>query len=154
MKKLAYGLLVGSLLAMNVPAFAENRAVHIALGSIGGPFDDAALQTVWQVIGDAVARGIVDTFIVVSSGETGPIEGGLSGCAEAGFHTEQQEFTAFVQQLHSIHPQSGTFFTVQPIEHCMRDVIGACTLDVRGCPDGSFVGRVPPSCEFAPCPGE
>jgi hypothetical protein len=29
-----------------------------------------------------------------------------------------------------------------------------CTLDAKLCPDGSYVGRVPPSCEFAPCPGE
>lgn len=28
----------------------------------------------------------------------------------------------------------------------------ACTLDARICPDGSAVGRIPPSCEFAPCP--
>lgn len=28
-----------------------------------------------------------------------------------------------------------------------------CTMDVRECPDGSSVGRVPPDCEFAPCPG-
>jgi hypothetical protein len=27
-----------------------------------------------------------------------------------------------------------------------------CTGDVKLCPDGSFVGRVPPACEFAPCP--
>lgn len=27
-----------------------------------------------------------------------------------------------------------------------------CTLDAKICPDGSSVGRVPPSCEFAPCP--
>ena len=30
----------------------------------------------------------------------------------------------------------------------------ACTMDVKLCPDGSGVGRVPPTCEFAPCPGE
>jgi hypothetical protein len=30
----------------------------------------------------------------------------------------------------------------------------ACTLDAKMCPDGSAVGRVPPTCEFAPCPGE
>lgn len=30
----------------------------------------------------------------------------------------------------------------------------ACALDAKECPDGSFVGRVPPKCEFAPCPGE
>ncbi len=28
----------------------------------------------------------------------------------------------------------------------------ACTMDAKICPDGSFVGRMPPSCEFAPCP--
>lgn len=29
-----------------------------------------------------------------------------------------------------------------------------CTADARICPDGTGVGRVPPSCEFAKCPGE
>ncbi len=29
---------------------------------------------------------------------------------------------------------------------------GACTLDAKLCPDGSAVGRIPPACEFAPCP--
>lgn len=27
-----------------------------------------------------------------------------------------------------------------------------CTRDVKLCPDGSYVGRQPPNCEFAPCP--
>lgn len=30
----------------------------------------------------------------------------------------------------------------------------ACTMDAKECPDGSFVGRIPPNCEFTPCPGE
>ena len=29
-----------------------------------------------------------------------------------------------------------------------------CTMDAKACPDGSFVGRIPPSCEFALCPNE
>ncbi|MDD3098212.1 MAG: Gmad2 immunoglobulin-like domain-containing protein [Candidatus Pacebacteria bacterium] len=29
-----------------------------------------------------------------------------------------------------------------------------CTMDAKECPDGSFVGRIPPDCEFALCPGE
>ncbi len=29
----------------------------------------------------------------------------------------------------------------------------ACTTEAKLCPDGSYVGRVPPSCEFASCPG-
>ncbi len=28
-----------------------------------------------------------------------------------------------------------------------------CTQDAMLCPDGSYVGRVPPSCQFAACPG-
>jgi hypothetical protein len=28
----------------------------------------------------------------------------------------------------------------------------ACTMDAMQCPDGSYVGRIPPDCEFAPCP--
>lgn len=29
-----------------------------------------------------------------------------------------------------------------------------CTMEAKICLDGSSVGRMPPSCEFAPCPGE
>lgn len=28
----------------------------------------------------------------------------------------------------------------------------ACTMEAKQCPDGSYVGRVGPDCEFAPCP--
>ena len=28
----------------------------------------------------------------------------------------------------------------------------ACTMEAKQCPDGSWVGRVPPACNFAPCP--
>lgn len=41
-----------------------------------------------------------------------------------------------------------------------KDLVGSgeeqyavCAADVRECPDGSYVSRVPPSCEFAACPG-
>jgi len=30
----------------------------------------------------------------------------------------------------------------------------ACTQDAKLCPDGSYIGRVPPKCDFALCPGE
>jgi len=29
-----------------------------------------------------------------------------------------------------------------------------CTMDAKQCPDGSFVGRVGPDCQFAACPSE
>lgn len=28
----------------------------------------------------------------------------------------------------------------------------ACTMDAKQCADGSYVGRIGPNCEFAPCP--
>lgn len=30
----------------------------------------------------------------------------------------------------------------------------ACTMEAKECSDGTFVSRIPPKCEFAPCPGE
>ncbi|PIQ66573.1 MAG: hypothetical protein COV96_00805 [Candidatus Zambryskibacteria bacterium CG11_big_fil_rev_8_21_14_0_20_42_18] len=36
----------------------------------------------------------------------------------------------------------------------VEDDIILCTQEVRLCPDGSYVGRKAPSCEFATCPGE
>ena len=30
----------------------------------------------------------------------------------------------------------------------------ACTMDAKMCPDGSYVGRTGPHCEFAPCPAK
>ncbi|MES2224083.1 MAG: hypothetical protein V4469_04095 [Patescibacteria group bacterium] len=29
----------------------------------------------------------------------------------------------------------------------------ACTMEAKQCPDGSYIGRQGPNCEFAPCPG-
>ena len=29
----------------------------------------------------------------------------------------------------------------------------ACTLEAKLCPDGSYVGRTGPNCEFSACPG-
>lgn len=32
--------------------------------------------------------------------------------------------------------------------------MGVCTMEAKICSDGSAVGRIPPDCAFAPCPGE
>lgn len=156
MRKYACTFLAASLLTISAPAFAQSGAVNINIGSIGGPLDNAALRTVRQVIGHAVASGTVDTFLVYSPRADSPIpiEGGLSACAEAGFNIPNETFDLFVQELLTIRPQEGTFYNVERAEICSRDENVVCTLDARVCPDGSSVGRVPPSCDFAPCPGE
>lgn len=45
----------------------------------------------------------------------------------------------------------GTFFIFQKLNH-QQEIF--CPRDVKECPDGSFVSRIFPNCEFAPCPGE
>lgn len=154
MKKSAYWLFVLAVLWTGSPASADSRAVNISIGSIGGDLDDAALLRVRQVVGHAVARGIVDEFIVYSPrvGSPLPIEGGLSACAKAGFNTTHIRFNAFIQELLSVHPKQGTFYNVERTRSCDPDGNVFCTQDAKVCPDGSFVGRIPPACDFAPCP--
>jgi len=120
MKKFTSLMIVGAVLSMSAPALAESRAVNISIGSIGGALDDAALRTVRQLIGFAVGTGTVDKFIVYSprNGSPIPIEGGLSACAEAGFGITDAKFKAFVRQLRSIKPRSGTFLNVELTASC------------------------------------
>lgn len=43
----------------------------------------------------------------------------------------------------------------EPPEEQREDEKVFCTMDAKLCPDGeTYVGRIPPTCEFAPCPGE
>ena len=38
------------------------------------------------------------------------------------------------------------------ISGCLQSPPRACTAEARMCPDGSYVGRAGPNCEFSPCP--
>ncbi|MFN6462314.1 MAG: hypothetical protein RMZ41_010750 [Nostoc sp. DedVER02] len=125
MKKFTCLIIVGVVLSISAPAFAESqsRAVNINIGSIGGSLDNAALRTIRQVIGFAIATSTVDKFIVYSprAGSPIPIEGGLSACAEAGFGISNTKFNAFIQQLRSINPKSGTFYNVELTASCKQE---------------------------------
>ena len=46
----------------------------------------------------------------------------------------------------------GAYLTYEKVEAPTEPAGVACTMDARLCPDGSSVGRVGPSCDFAPCP--
>ncbi len=146
-KTYLHGLLLGLVLS-STNALADNKAVEISIGGIGPAVDAAAFQTVQQVIGSAVTNGVIDTFMVSGYGK----EGGYSACAQASPMSDG--FGLFVKQLRAISPnRKTTAYSVKTVEAC-GEIISACTLEVNECPDGSFVGRVPPSCEFAPCPGK
>ncbi|MEQ1739088.1 MAG: hypothetical protein ABL884_04195 [Methyloglobulus sp.] len=147
MNKLTLGFIFSVLLVTASSAFAVNNAVEIGIGGIGPGVDEAALSTVSQVIGSAVANGVVDKFIVKGYG----IEGGFSACAQASPFTKK--FGAFVKQLKTIKANPNTTaYSVHLVAAC-NETVTFCTQDVKLCPDGSYVSRVGPSCSFAPCPG-
>ncbi len=51
-----------------------------------------------------------------------------------------------------VYAASVVFLNLWPFQQKMTPV--DCTAEAKVCPDGTAVGRVPPSCEFAPCPGD
>lgn len=102
MNKLIAYFIFPLMLSIASPAFAANRAVQISIGGIGPGVDIAAFETVKQVIGYAVANGVIDNFIVSGYG----IEGGFSACAQASPRTNT--YNAFVRQLQSITPNKTT----------------------------------------------
>ncbi len=142
-----------------VPEQPTTSAVTVSIGSNGAGLDRAALHAVRRITGSAVARGTVDTFVVTSPRQNGPfpIEGGLVFCAESGFDVFNFEFNEFVGELQTIQPAEGTFVNINLVDRCsvvQQDDPIVCTEDAKICPDGSGVGRVPPSCDFALCPGD
>ena len=149
MKKPGYCATLGFVLSISSPAFADNRAVEIDIVGTGPAVDNAAFQTVRQVVGHAVANGTIDDFIVYNYG----IEGGFSACAEAAPLARRQTLNTLVRQLRSIRPNpETTAYSVRLASSCAGDPNAICTQEVKLCPDGSSVGRVPPFCSFAPCP--
>lgn len=108
------------LIAYGNLAFAENRAVHISIGSDGSGDVGPVTANVRQILGHAVGSGVVDKFIVLFPVEGGPIpiEGGLTACAEAGFGMINYTHLNLFKQLRSIKPEAGVFLEIVLIESC------------------------------------
>ena len=148
MNKITLRFIFLALLVAASSAFAAKRAVEINIGGIGPAADEAAMATIKQVIGQAVANGVIDN--VSTNAAAIPIEGGFSVCAQASPYTKN--FPFFIKQLKAITPNKNTTaYSLKLVQSCSEEVT-FCTQDAQICPDGSYVGRVPPSCAFAPCP--
>jgi hypothetical protein len=52
------------------------------------------------------------------------------------------------------YPLILVFIILTSCAHAQSETTIACTMEARMCPDGSYVGRTGPDCEFAPCLGE
>lgn len=125
MKKLIYiFLLVGCSLFPNASSLAQSSnalsAVNISIGSTDDNVDNAALESVRKVVGNAIASGIVDTFDIYYPRAGGPAttKVALSACAGAGVGSMPGEFRSFVKQLRAIRPKAGTFVNVELTERC------------------------------------
>ena len=106
-------ILATALIGINTSAWANNRAVQISIGGIGPGVDGAAFETVKQVIGSAIANGVLDKFNVSGYGK----EGGFSACAEA--TANSKGFPAFVRQLRTISPNKSTsFYSLNLVTAC------------------------------------
>ena len=124
-------------------------AVEISIVGIGPPVDTRAVNKVRRTVGASIATGVTDTYFVRGYA----IEGGFSACAQKSPFASRTDFAAFVNQLRGITPDpTTTSYSVELTVSCDEPVF--CTADAKTCPDGSAVSRVPPTCEFAACPGE
>lgn len=61
-------------------------------------------------------------------------------------------FASTVGALAIIAMVFGTIFVLQKPHDGGNNVY--CTQDAKQCPDGTYVGRIGPKCEFAACPGK
>jgi hypothetical protein len=130
------------------PVLTAGPAFAVSITGIGPSVDVAASDTVRQVIGHAVANGVIERFIVLGHG----VEGGFSACAEAAPTGQVDNLNAVINQLNTIRPNpQTTAYSVTPVEACSDETV-FCPQDVFQCSSGAFVGRVPPLCNFAPCP--
>ncbi len=122
MKRILGFLFIGTALlsSLSPAVFAEDRAVNINISSRGVPTDASAVQKVRKITAQALVQGTVDTVYVYNPRVDGPhfIEGGLSACVEAGFHSTPQKFEAFIERLRSVHPKRSTTYNVEQITSC------------------------------------
>ncbi len=139
-----------ALSQLNDPSLpVKPGAVEISIFGIGPPVDGSAVNKVRRTVGASIATGVTDTYFVRGYG----IEGGFSACAQKSPFASHTDFGAFVNRLKGITPDpTTTSYSVERTVSCDEPVF--CTADVNICPDGSAVSRVPPTCEFAACPGE
>ncbi|WP_019866853.1 hypothetical protein [Methylovulum miyakonense] len=120
MNKASLGAIFLGMALTGTSALAANRAIEINIGGRGPAVDGPAFETVKDVIGHAVASGIVDKFTVRGYG----VEGGFSACAQASPWVKNVDFYAFIRQLRTITPNAQTtFYSLAPVEACSDDVV-------------------------------
>ena len=128
-------------------ATSDNRAVLISVvGSKGSPVDANIAGSVRQLVGHAVANGILDTFNVYlpESGTPSPTDGSFTGCADAGANTSQDKFSDFVSKLQTISAKAPTVYNIQTISGCNTLNVDpfTCSLNGGNCPTSAATSPI------------
>lgn len=101
----------------------------------------------------AFLSGIVGLFLTLQPLHSSEVVNSFEECAAAGYpvmesYPRQCAMPDGRHFVETVAPHS--FLPEQP----SGDTDVVCTMEAKQCPDGTYVPRVPPDCEFAPCPAE
>lgn len=103
---------------VQLPAIAQTpRALEISIFGIGPAVDAEALSAVRRVIGNAVSRGIVDTYITYGYG----IEGGSASCIQLSRFEDSNSLAQLERELLRIQPnRETTSYEVKAVVACRQ----------------------------------
>ncbi len=91
------------------------QAVQVDIKSIGGAFDNAAYQVVLALVGNIVAQGVVEKFVVHP---TGDIEECYRICIKLNQSESADKLETISAQLKAIKPNPRSSYAVKTVESC------------------------------------
>ncbi len=99
-----------------IPTLAQPRsAIQVSIFGIGPGVDFKAVKAVRSVIGTAVKKGVVDTYITYGYG----IEGGMSSCVQLSPFQNSSEIFQLKNELLRIKPDPNTTsYNVKVVPSC------------------------------------
>ena len=80
------------------------QALSVDILGIGPPVDPKAYRQVRNLIGNAIAKGTIDKFLIYGYGK----EGGFSGCVQAGRFSDEKDFQRLVKAFKSVRYNKNT----------------------------------------------
>lgn len=103
---------------VQAPAFTQTpRALEISIFGIGPAVDSEAVRAVRRIIGRAVARGVIDTYITYGYG----IEGGTASCIQLSRFEDSSSLPQLERELLQIQPNPNTTsYNVKAVAACSQ----------------------------------
>lgn len=100
------------------PTLAQPRgALEVSIFGIGPAVDSKAVKAVRSVIGNAVSKGVIDTYITYGYG----IEGGMASCIQLSPFQNSRKIFQLKRELLQIKPnRSTTAYNVKVVAACTR----------------------------------